>query len=114
MQDGPNEERIYPRDRHVVEVMDAAQGATELEVIECLRYLREERGLLPGTRNGPRHFSWFPTLVGDYFSKKHRRSHVTDPPSSSYRPGGDRNGLSPAVFDSMTDAIEIADYQEKV
>jgi len=112
MQDGPNEERIHPRDRHVVEVMDAAQGATEQEVIECLRYLREERGLLPGTRNGPRHFSWFPTLVGDYFSTKHRRSQVADPHSSSYRPAGDQNGLSQAVFDSMTEAIELADHRE--
>ncbi len=111
MQDGPNEERIYPRDRHVVEVMDAAEGATELEVIECLRYLREERGLLPGTSSGPRHFSWFPTVVGDYFSKKHTRSQVADPHCSSDRRGGDQHGLSQASFDSMTDAIEIADYR---
>lgn len=113
MQDGTNEERIYPRDRHVVQVMDAAQGASEVEVIECLRHLREERGLLPGTRNGPRHFSWFPTVIGDYFSKKLARSQGADPPSSSYRLGGQQNGLSPSVFDSMTEAIEIADHQEK-
>jgi hypothetical protein len=29
---------VYPRERHVVDVMDAAGGPKEEEVIECLRY----------------------------------------------------------------------------
>jgi len=107
MQEEANEQRIYPRDRHVVEVMDAAQGATEPDVIECLRYLRDERGLLPGTKGGPRHFSWFPTVVGDYFSKKRQRNQAAAHLSSSDRPSGNQIGLSGAVFDSMTEAIEI-------
>ena len=54
-----DDERISPTDRHVVSVMDSAEGATEDEVLRSLRFLREERGLKPGTKNGPRHFSWF-------------------------------------------------------
>jgi len=66
-QEDPQQERLYPSDREVVDVMDAAKPATEQEVVECLRYLYEERGLKPGTKNGPRHFSWFRAVVGDYF-----------------------------------------------
>jgi DNA-binding transcriptional regulator YhcF (GntR family) len=113
MQNGPNEERIYPSDRHVVEIMDTAMGANEVEVVECLRYLREERGLLPGTRNGPRHFSWFPTVVSDYFSKKHQRSQVANPSNNSYRAGGVQNGLSKAVFDPTIEAIWRDDRRER-
>jgi hypothetical protein len=49
-------ECVSPPDRLVVDVMDAAAGASEDKVIRCLRYLREERRLLPGTKHGPRHF----------------------------------------------------------
>jgi len=97
---GQGEERIYPRARHVVDVMDAAQGASEQQVIDCLRYLRDERGLKPGARSGPRHFSWFPTVVADYFRQQRERLAVSNPPGSSGR-------LSEAVFNSMTEAIEI-------
>jgi len=100
---GPGEERVYPRSRRVVEVMDAAEGAAEQEVIDCLRYLREERGLKPGTRSGPRHFSWFPTVVGDYFRQKRERQAVANPPASRESSGK----LSEAAFNSMTEAIEI-------
>jgi hypothetical protein len=103
MQSG-GEERVYPRGRHVVDVMDAAEDATEQEVIDCLRYLRDERGLKPGTRSGPRHFSWFPTVVGDYFQRKRERQAVGDPAAHNGSYGG---GLSEAVFNSMTAAIEI-------
>ena len=65
-----DDERISPTDRHVVSVMDSAEGATEDEVLRSLRFLREERGLKPGTKNGPRHFSWFATVVGDYFRQR--------------------------------------------
>lgn len=73
------QEDIYPSDRTVVDVMNAAGGAREQEVIAALRYLQRERGLLPGTRNGPRHWSWFPTVVGDYFSRKREREESANP-----------------------------------
>ena len=76
---GPEDERIYPTDRHVVDVMDAARGASEEEVIACLKYLHQDRGLKPGTKNGPRSFAWFSTVVQDYFSKREERSEVANP-----------------------------------
>ena len=104
---GEGEERIYPRDRHVVEVMDAAQGATEHEVTDCLQYLRQERGLKPGTRSGPRHFSWFPTVVGDHFRQKREREEAANPTGSSGSVGGVRGDeLSKTDFNAMTEAIE--------
>ena len=95
------DERVEPRPRHVVDVMDAAAGASEDEVLRCLCYLRDERGLRPGTRNGPRHFSWFPTVVGEYFRKQRERRHSGDPI------GVPDVNFSQAQFQSMTDAIEI-------
>ena len=59
--------------------MDAAGGASEAEVVRCLRILREGRGLKPGTQNGPRHWSWFPTVVGDYFRQKREREEAAAP-----------------------------------
>ena len=98
-------ERVYPSDRLVVDVMDAGAGATEEEVIECLRYLRDERGLKPGTKNGPRYFSWFKTAVADYFQQKRNRETVYAPADVDWE---QRNGpgLSQQEFDAMTDAIE--------
>jgi hypothetical protein len=96
-----DDEKVYPKPRHVVDVMDAAAGATEDEILHCLSYLRDERGLKPGTRSGPRHFSWFPTVVGDYFRQRRERQQAADP-----APAADV-GLSQAQFDAMTDAIEI-------
>ena len=101
---GEGEERVYPRGRHVVDVMDAAEGGTEQQVIDCLRYLRDERGLKPGGRSGPRHFSWFPTVVGDYFRQKRERQAAANPTASSDSSSG---RLSETVFNSMTEAIEI-------
>jgi Helix-turn-helix domain len=95
-------ERVYPSDRLVVDVMDAAAGATEEEVIRCLHYLRNERGLMPGSRHGPRRFSWFKTVVGDYFQQKRFRETVFSP-----APVSDPGKLSKKDFDSMTEAIEI-------
>jgi len=95
-------ERIYPSDRQVVDIMDAAQGASEVEVIACLRYLREERGLHPGSRHGPRQFSWFPTVVGDYFRQKREREDLANPK------GVPVERLNGAVFDAMTEAIAIS------
>jgi hypothetical protein len=79
MMEGPNDERIYPTDQHVVAVMDAAGGASEEEVLCCLSYLYCERGLKPATRNGPRHFAWFPTVVADYFDRKREREEAANP-----------------------------------
>jgi len=101
MMTGPEDEEIYPSLREVVDVMDAAEGATEDKVLRCLSYLREERGLRPATRNGPRHFSWFPTVVGDYFRRRHERHQAADPT------GVPDVGFSQAQFESMTGAIEI-------
>ena len=95
---GPEDEKVYPKPRHVVDVMDAAAGASEDEVLHCIAYLRDERGLKYGARSGPRHFSWFPTVVGDYFQKRRERQN---PPSVLDM------DFSQAEFDSMTDAIEL-------
>lgn len=96
-------ERVYPSDRQVVDVMDGA-GAGEEDVILCLWYLREERGLRPGSRHGPRHFSWFRTVVADYFRQKRVREEVYAGANVEW---DQRNGLSDSEFDSMTDAIEV-------
>src|SRR5260370_9850139 len=98
MMTGLDDEKAMPTPRHVVDVMDAAAGATEDEVLRCLCYLREERGLKPGTRNGPRHFSWFPVVVDEYFQRQRERQL---PPSAT------DVQFSQAQFDSMTAAIEI-------
>jgi hypothetical protein len=97
----PDDEKVYPKQRHIVDVMNVAAGATEDEVLRCLSYLRDERGLKPRTRNGPRHFSWFPTVVGDYFRQQWERQQSADPTGV---PGV---GFSQARFDSMTEPIEI-------
>jgi hypothetical protein len=102
-------EPVYPPDRLVVDVMDAAGGATEEEVIQCLRYLKDERGLRPGTRLGPRRFAWFKSAVPDYFRQKRNREMVYAPPEVDW---DRRNGQSPSreELDSMTDAIEVPGF----
>jgi hypothetical protein len=98
-------ERVSPPDRLVVDVMDSSDGATEAEVIRCLQYLREERQLKPGSRYGPRHFSWFKTVVPEYFQKKRLRETVYAPVTS--QGAHEARILSDEDFDSMTEAIEI-------
>jgi hypothetical protein len=95
-------ERIYPTGRQVVDVMDSAEGATESEAIACLGYLYDERGLKPGTRGGPRSFSWFPTVVGDYFRQKRERQEAARPATSNRFTG---SLLPESDFDAMTEAI---------
>src|SRR5208282_5913959 len=95
----PEDEKVYPGARHVVDVMNAAEGATEEEVLGCLSYLRNERGLKAGTRTGPRHFSWFPTMVADYFLRKRDRPQLANPV------GVPDTDFTKAQLDSMTDAI---------
>jgi hypothetical protein len=99
MVENAEDERIYPPDRIVVEVMKATEGATEAEVIDCLRYLREERGLRPGTKHGPRHFQWFPTVVAEHFVKVRAREEVANPRRS------DMSRLGEAQFDHMSKAF---------
>jgi hypothetical protein len=102
-------ERVDPPERLVVDVMAAADGATEDEVIECLRYLKEERGLRPGTKNGPRGFAWFKSVVADYFQQKRNREMVYAPPEVDW---DRRNGIGPSQdeLDSMTNAIEAEEF----
>ena len=88
-------ERIYPSDRLVLDVMNVAGGASEEEVLSCLRYLLFERGLRPGSKNGPRHFSWFKTVVADYFHQKHDRDWVVNPGARGAWEHGSRAGLPP-------------------
>jgi hypothetical protein len=99
-------ERVSPPERLVVDVMDAAAGATEVEVIECLDYLRNERGLRPGTKHGPRGVAWFKSVVADHFQQKRNREIVYAPPTVDW---DRRNGAGPSQqeLDSMTDAIEV-------
>jgi len=93
---------VCPSDRHVVDVMDAAAGASEDEVIQCLRYLKEGRGLRPGTRHGPRSFAWFKTVVADYFQEKRNRGMVfVVAPSDSTSVAA----INKEEFDSMSDAF---------
>jgi hypothetical protein len=57
---------------------------------------------VPGAKKGPRHFSWFKTVVTDYFSQKRDRELVT----------GNGNGgvpwtaLSREELVSMTEVLE--------
>ena len=76
---GEGQERVYPPDRLVVDVMDAAGGSTEQEGIACLNYLLVERGLKPWTQAGPHYFAWFKTTVAEYFYQKTGREQVFKP-----------------------------------
>jgi hypothetical protein len=82
MADEDDEERIYPSDRLVVDVMDVAGGASEDEVLRCLRYLCQERGLRRGAKHGPRTFSWFKTVVQSHFEERGERAFVANPATS--------------------------------
>jgi hypothetical protein len=63
--------------------MDAARtarpGTSEQQVVACLGCLREDRGLKPGTKNGPDQWSWFKTTVKDYFRQMRARQEAADP-----------------------------------
>jgi hypothetical protein len=85
--------------------MDAAGGATEDEVMACLAYLYDERNLRPGKRNGPRHFSWFVTVVGDYFRQKRAREEIAAPGRHAGSAAGTRNALNATDFERMTEAF---------
>ena len=98
-------ERIYPSDRLVVDVMDAAEGEPEEEVLRCLRYLLRERGLRPGTKHAPRHFAWFKTVVAEYFAQKHQRDYIVNPGRYGAWAEGTVSGLPKEQFDRMTEVL---------
>lgn len=79
----PDEDWVEPSDQVVVEVMHASGGASESEVITCLRYLYYERGLRPEAKFGPRTFPWFKTVVKEYFDKQRSCDQVTGAPDLS-------------------------------
>ena len=99
----PGDEKEYPTDRMVVDIMDAAGTQDEDELIEALDYFYNQRGLKPGTKNGPKTFAWFKTVLEDYFTKKRERESAANP--CGYYEWEDRNGLQKEQFDSMTDAL---------
>lgn len=85
----PGDDREYPTDRMVVEIVDAAGTSDEQELIGVLNYLYRERGLKPFTRNGPRSFAWFKTVLQDHFTKKRERESAANP--SGYHEWEERN-----------------------
>jgi hypothetical protein len=105
----PGDEKEYPCDRIVVDILDAAGTYDEQEVIAALNYLYRERGLKPFTKNGPRSFAWFKTVLQDHFTKKRDRESAAHP--CGYQEWQDRNEtlLSKKQFDDMTEAIEMPD-----
>ncbi len=104
-----------PSDRLVVEVMNAARGGTDADeyvteeaVVACLCHLFRDRGLRPGTKNGPRLWAWFPTVVQDYFERKERRREAANP--VGYLEWVDRNDARwQQKFDEMTSVLELPD-----
>jgi len=106
MMEDPQDEKIFPSERHVVDVMNAAHGATEDEVIRCLGYLREERGLKPGTRNGPRSFQWFRTVIDGHFRSQRERQESANPMQGCEARDPSAWRLSDEEFQEITAAIE--------
>ena len=108
----PGQEDLQPTGRLVADVMDAAGGASEADVIAYLEYLYEARGLKPGTKNGPRHWSWFKTVVQDYFARKREREENSNP--CGHTAWADRNEARSdrETFDRMVEAIELPDAEE--
>jgi hypothetical protein len=100
------QEKLYPTDRLVVDVIDAAQ-ADEEAVINCLYYLYTERGLRPGTRNGPRHWSWFKTVVADHFDQQRNRFEAANPSGWDGWEARNEQREWNEEFARMTNAIEI-------
>ena len=103
------DEKEYPSDRIVVDILDAAGTHDEQDVIAALSYLYQERGLKPFTKNGPRSFAWFKTVLQDHFAKKRDRESAANP--CGYHEWQERNEalLSREQFTAMTNAIELPD-----
>jgi hypothetical protein len=105
----PGDEKEYPSDRVVVDIMDAAGTEDEQDVIAALNYLNHERGLKPFTANGPRSFAWFKTVLQEHFTKKRERESAANP--CGYHEWEERNEtrLTKTQFEAMTEAIELPD-----
>ena len=104
----PGDEKIYPTDRTVVDIMDAAGTHDEREVVQALNYLHDGRGLKPFTEHGPRSFAWFMTVLQDYFSKRRDRESAANPGGLGERDGCEEL-LSDMEVEDMTDPIEVCD-----
>jgi len=98
-----------PTDRLVVEVMDAADGETEEAVIDSLRHLYHNRGLKPGTENGPRLWAWFPIVVQDYFERIEARRDAAHPEGWDGWHERTETRLDRERYEAMTDALELPD-----
>jgi Helix-turn-helix domain len=107
---GPTQE--YPTDEKVLEIMDASGWESEAEVCKCIAHLYNKRGLKPGTKNGPRSWNWFPTVVQEYFTKKRERDEAAHP--LGFDAWSDRNdtkdarhasGLSKEEFERRSNAF---------
>jgi len=108
----PGEEKDYPSDRIVVDVMDGAGTHDEREVVEALDYLYYERRLKPFTKRGPRSFAWFKTVLQDHFAKKRAREAAANP-GNSERAGTNDTRLSAPQFETMTGALDcVAEMAE--
>lgn len=94
----------YPTARRVVEIMDAAGGASEQQVCKCLQHLYNERGLRPGTRNGPRNSKWFITVVREYFENWLVQEEVAQP--SGFHAWEERNETKMAAMSSAFEPVE--------
>lgn len=96
-----------PSDRTAVDILHVAGGASEAEVVGCLAYLWNERGLRPGTEHGPETWAWFKTTVQDYFTQKHARDEVANP--CGYAEWQERNEAKEEreQFECMAAAIEL-------
>jgi hypothetical protein len=103
----PGDEKEYPSDRIVIDIMDAAGTHDEQEVIASLKYLYYDRGLKPFSRHGPRSFAWFKTVLQDHFARKRERESAANP--LGFHEWQDRNEtrLSKTQFEAMTEAIEV-------
>jgi hypothetical protein len=103
----PGDEKEYPSDRIVIDIMDAAGTHDEQEVIASLRYLYYDRELKPFSRHGPRSFAWFKTVLQDHFARKRERESAANP--LGFHEWQDRNEtrLSKTQFEAMTEAIEV-------
>jgi hypothetical protein len=102
-----DDEQVLPTDNQVVGIVEASGWKEEDEIIAVLNHLYHDRGLKPGTRNGPRHYAWFETVIQDYFDQRDRRFEAANP--SSYEQG-DSHNLAREKNKRVTrmDAAEVA------
>ena len=109
----PGEEIVPPTDRQVVDVVEAAGSVSETDILEALRYLYEERGLRPGTKNGPRHYKWFVSVIEDHFTKREQRREMANP--VGFHEWEDRNQAMRNTLDEdaeMSSAFDVASEVE--